>query len=138
MLSNKHNLALPLAMFLAYDDYDLQVKQENQLSVTDLLKPTRQLILRNRVEQSESPEIMDVTSRTSSAIGRAIHNAIEDILLDPIKREKALKALGTPKRIRDRIVVNPEGDIAEDALVIYVEQRNHKEIDGYIISGAIS
>ena len=51
MLSNKHNLALPLAMFLAYDDYDLQVKQENQLSVTDLLKPTRQLILRNRVEQ---------------------------------------------------------------------------------------
>lgn len=135
MLSNKHNLALPLAMFLAYDDYDLQVKQENQLSVTDLLKPTRQLILRNRVAQSESPEIADVTSRTASAIGRAIHNAIEDILLDPSKREKALKALGTPKRIRDRIVVNPESEVSEDALVIYVEQRNQREIDGYIISG---
>ena len=88
MLSNKHNLALPLAMFLAYDDYDLQVKQENQLSVTDLLKPTRQLILRNRVEQSESPEIADVTSRTASAIGRAIHNAIEDILLIQVNGRK--------------------------------------------------
>ena len=41
MLTNKGNLSLPLAMFLAYDDYDLQTKKDNQYSVTDLLKSTR-------------------------------------------------------------------------------------------------
>jgi len=88
MLSNKHNLALPLAMFLAYDDYDLQVKQENQLSVTDLLKPTRQLILRNRVAQSESPEIMDVTSRTAVLLGELFIMPLKTFCLTQLNEKK--------------------------------------------------
>ena len=137
MLTNKGNLSLPLAMFLAYDDYDLQTKKDNQYSVTDLLKSTRQYILRERAAVDESVELQDVTSRTSSAIGRAIHNAMEDIILDPVKREKALTALGMPKMLRNRIVVNPapQQELPEGALVVYVEQRNEREIDGVIISG---
>ena len=137
MLTNKGNLALPLAMFLAYDDYDLQAKKPNQYSVTDLLKTTRQLILRERASVDETVELQDVTSRTSSAIGRAIHNAMEDVLIDSVKREKALQALGMPKMLRDRIVVNPDPqqDLPKNAILVYTEQRNEREIDGVIISG---
>lgn len=135
MFTNKNNLSMALAMFLAYDDYDLQDKAENQLSVTDLLKPTRQLILRQRVAKKEDAELVDVTSRTSSAIGRAIHNTMEDIIKDPIKREIALVNLGVPKRVRDKIIVNPEGEVPAGMIPVYLEQRSHREIDGYIISG---
>ena len=42
--TNKNNVSLPLAVFLMYDDYAYD-DRDNAISATGLIKPIRQLIL---------------------------------------------------------------------------------------------
>lgn len=46
--TNTTNIPLPLAVFLATDDYDYQ---PDTISVTTLLKPIKQIILGRRLEK---------------------------------------------------------------------------------------
>ena len=70
--SNQFNIPLPLAVFLATDDYDFE---PNVISATSLMKSTRQLVLSKRVKPSES--MIDIAGLVSSRMGSAIHTAIE-------------------------------------------------------------
>lgn len=127
--TNQANLALSVAVFLATDDYD---HEDHTISATSFLKSTRQLILSQRVPEELS--LVDLTGLVNSRIGSAVHNGIEQAWLNNPKA--ALKALGHPQAVIDKIKVNPDpATIEEDDIPIYLEQRAYREIDGYTVSG---
>lgn len=124
--TNINNISLPLAVFLATDNYDYE---PNTISATSLLKPTRQYILSKRVPKEDMN--LDVGSLVSSRMGSAIHIAIEQAWLNP---EKALKLLGYPEDIIKRIKINPE-KVNKNDIPVYMEQRSYKKLLGHTISG---
>ena len=62
--TNQFNISLPLAVFLATDDYDYE---PNVISVTSLLKPVRQLVLSKRVKPDEA--LVDISGLVSARMG---------------------------------------------------------------------
>lgn len=127
--TNKHNIPLPLAVMLVHDDYD-HSEQEMALSVTSLLKSTRQIILGMRTSNVE--QTMDVSELLAATQGTALHDALEKAWLSP-KLPETLKALGLPKKIAEGIRVNPtEGSTPLD---IYLEKRTSKKVGNWTISG---
>ena len=128
--TNKHNLPLAIAVWLANDNYDYS-NQEKCISVTTLLNTAKSVILSGRCT---GDTLIDVYDNVSSAFGTAIHESIDAVWTDDIKRSKALKALGYPNKIIDRIKINPE-NIDEDTIPIFTEKRSTKELNGWTISG---
>lgn len=131
--TNRANLPLSVAVFLANDNYDHD-SRSNHISTTSLLKATRQLVLTLRVPPEELTP--DVANLSASRMGSAIHDSIENAWVE--KHEQSLTALGYPKKIVKRIRVNPTPvDLTEepDIIPVYLEQRSEKEINGFIISG---
>lgn len=126
--TNHENIPLAIAVFLATDNYD---HEDDTISATTLLKPVRQIVLADRVEQSERVE--DISALVPSRLGSAIHDAIERSWTTP-KLTETLKSLGYPKRVIDQIRVNPKED-DEDGINIYLEQRAYKKVGKYTISG---
>lgn len=127
---NDSNISLALAVFLATDDYD---HEDDVISVTSLMKSTRQLVLASRMPPTDG--VVDVASLVSSRMGTAIHDAIEKSWLNPTE---TLKALGHPKRVYENIVINPTAEEIKNnpkAIPIYMEQRSYKEIEGIKVSG---
>lgn len=119
-----------LGVWLATDNYS-GGGDDRTISVTDLLKSTRQYILGRRVDvRLAAPNI---TSLVASRIGQAIHTAIEESWLGPSLR-KALDALGLPAY---RYVVNPDPNVPlpDGMLAVYVEKRTVKEVDGWKVTG---
>ena len=130
LFTNQHNIALPLAVFLATDDYD---HQPNVISATALLRSTRQLVLTKRVNPEDNP--IDIAGLVSSRMGSAIHAAIEKAWTNP---KEALLKLGYPEHIADSVIVNPSSDEIKDntkTIPVYMEQRVSKQIEGYTVSG---
>ena len=128
--SNQFNIPLPLAVFLATDDYDFE---PNVISATSLMKSTRQLVLSKRVKPSES--MIDIAGLVSSRMGSAIHAAIEKAWLNP---KQALKALGMPAKLADNVIINPSKPMLElnpNAIPVYMEQRAYKQVGKYKVSG---
>lgn len=126
---NAGNVPLSLAVYLATDPYD---HEEHTISATALLRPLRQLILSGRLEPSES--LVDVGSLVKSRLGNSIHDGIERAWLNGC--DEALAQLGYPKRVIDRIKVNPKPDeLTEDDIPVYMELRSYKEILGFTVSG---
>lgn len=123
--TNLNNIPLPLAVFLATDDYDYE---PNTISATTLLKPVKQIILSKRVNQDN---LVDLSSLVSARMGSAIHTAIEKAWSNP---SNALKKLGYPNHLIDNIVINPTS-IKEGQIPIYMEQRSYKEVLGFKVSG---
>lgn len=127
--ANVSQVPLSLAVFLATDPYD---HDQNTISATALIKPLRQIVLASRVPTEEA--VVDLIQMVSSRMGSAIHDAIERSWKDnyPV----ALDALGYPQKIIDRIRINPKPEeLHENVIPIYLEQRAHKQVGKYTVSG---
>lgn len=141
-MTNNAGVDLAVALWLAHDDYDY-VDKENYISVTTLIKPIRQIILRERIDQmaSESPESVtpvDIIDRFKSRLGQSLHQGVEESW--KLHYRDSMKKLGYPKRVIDMVRINPEQE-EPDTIPVYTEQRVEREvrIDGvtYTVGGKI-
>lgn len=138
-IQNNTGLSLSMAVWLAHDEYTNgqdAFPGRDIISATALLKPVRQTVLAARVPDSES--IPDVADMIASRFGHAIHDSIENAWRKGY--EPALKKLGYPQKMIDKIRINPE--VKEDgAINVYLEQRYYREVnvDGHdiIVSGQV-
>jgi hypothetical protein len=124
---------VPLAMlpWLVHDTYD-HSSDPNQVSVTGLLKPLKQVVLTSRITDAA----VEVSTLTASRIGTAIHDAIERAWMTPESVQKAFRLAGYPTRIANSVVVNPTvGVDLEDKIPVYIEQRVNREFLGFTLSG---
>lgn len=136
-LTNNNGFGLAMAVWLAHDDYDAGANSfpgKQVVSVTSLLKPTRQFILGHRVPVEERTN--DVADFIRSRGGHAIHDSIEGAWRNGY--EKALAKLGYPKKMIEKIYINPSDEMRKlnpDIIPVYLEQRYFREFMGVIISG---
>jgi len=122
-----------MSVWLARDEYQHDPRT-NVISVTSLLKSTRQIVLGARTVPAESNMLEDVSNRLASRIGTSLPNSIE--LSWTENYTQALTDLGYPKRVIERVQINPEpGDLTEDSLPLYFEKRSEKQVGKWIISG---
>jgi len=129
--TNNHDVSLALAVFLMYDSYDHD-SRNNVISATSIIKPLRQLILtRQHKELDKTVDIMDLVN---SRMGTAIHDGCEVAWTDKENVCNALKVLGANQSVIDSIVINPT-EVTKGQIPVYVEQRHEKEVGDYIISG---
>lgn len=128
--TNHAQIPLALAVFLAEDNYD---HEEDVVSATTLLKPTRQVVLAKRVPKED--RLVDIESLIASRVGTAIHDAIERAWKSG-KLEETLLALGFPSRVAKRVKVNPtQLEVDAGCIPVFMEQRAYREIEGVKISG---
>lgn len=128
--ANTSDVPLALAVFLASDNYDYD-DTPNTISATTLLKPIRQIILPGRIPEGEAlPNLADMMQ---SRIGSAVHDAIERSWKD--NYVQSLTKLGYPNHVIDRVVVNPQMDLFEEQIPIYLEQRHSKQVDKWTVTG---
>lgn len=131
--SNVNNISLPMAVWLARDEYQHD-DRTNVISVTSLLKSIRQIVLNTRVPKGDSVLMEDISNRLASRIGTSLHNSIELSWTENYKQ--ALLDLGYPKRAVERVVINPEPEeVGEDSIPLYFEKRTEKQVGNWIISG---
>lgn len=131
--SNRNNIPLSLAVFLASDTYDHN-PDPNTISVTTLLKPTRQIILASRVP--EALGVQDISGLVQSRMGQSIHDGVERAWLNDY--QAALAKLGYPQRVIDLVRVNPTPEeLASnpDLIPVYLEQRASKRFGKWTVSG---
>lgn len=128
---NEGNVPLAVAVFLATDHYD---HEDHTVSATALIKPIRQIILAGRVPQEDT--LIDVSNLVKSRLGNAIHDSIERAWKD--NYQVALTELGYPKRLIERVRVNPTPEMLAadpDIIPVYMEQRHYKDVAGARVSG---
>jgi hypothetical protein len=132
--TNYNNIPLVLAVWLAANDgYDLQ-RSSHVVSATSLMKPTKSLILGNRVHTSETEDhIVDVSDLVPSRLGTAVHTAAEVAWL--YSRDNALKELGFPEKVIEKIKLNPDTPSEDPQFDIYLEQRTAKAVGKWVVSG---
>lgn len=127
--TNRHNVPLAVAAFLAKDSYD---KGEATISATGLLRPIRQIVLAARIEPEN--QTTDVSDVIKSRLGTAIHDALEYTWLH--YHEQCLSNLGYPPSMIARTLVNPKPyQIKPDTIAIYTEQRVIKDFHTWKVSG---
>ena len=127
-ITNVSGINLPLAVWLLHDTYDY-VDMENYISATGLLKPIKQTILAARIPPTNRE--MDIAENIARALGHAIHDSIERAWITPGAAAGALKKLGYPETVIDRIVVNPSDEMLRernDVIPVYLEQRAFREV----------
>lgn len=128
---NVSGVPLSMAVFLASDNYDYNT-DPHTISATTLLKPIRQLILASRVPAEDA--VIDLSQMVPSRMGSAIHDAIERAWKD--NHQSAMELLGFPKKVIERVLINPQPeDLYEGCIPIYLEQRAHRKVGKYTISG---
>jgi hypothetical protein len=132
--TNYNNIPLVLAVWLAANDgYDLK-KSPHVISATSLMKPTKSLILGNRVAESADVEsVIDVSNLVASRLGTAVHTAAEVAWL--YSRDVGMRNMGIPQKVIDKIRLNPDHPSDEPEFDIYLEQRTNKAVGKWIISG---
>lgn len=129
--SNKENIPLPLAVWLAHDEYDF-VSGKNKISATSLIKPTRQFILAGRVPIQERE--YDVADFIASRFGNALHDSIERSWVTGY--DSALRKLGYPQNVIEAVRINVEPDQLEpNTIPVYIERRREKDINDFTVSG---
>lgn len=137
-VTNKHDIDLPMAVWLLQDGYysGADVAPEGELiSVTTLLKPTKQLILQRHVDQSQ--EEMDLSDLIASRMGHGLHDSVERAWTEG-NWQKAMKRLGYSQKVIDRIRINPDPkSVQGDEIPIYLEKRGFKEIGNIILTGQL-
>lgn len=135
-VTNIHKLPLELAVWVVQDPYDF-ISGENTISATTLMKPLRQIILPSRIAAT-SGSTVDVEDLIPSAFGNAIHAAVQQAW-EHGNHRRALRLLGYPDSLIDRVLVNPTSEqlaSAKDPIPVYVEQRASKAIvvDGILFT----
>jgi hypothetical protein len=137
-ITNDHKIDLPLAVWLLQDGYNsgADVAPPGELiSVTTLMKPTRQLILKRKVDQTK--ETYDLSDMIASRMGHGLHDSIERAWTQGDWR-LAMKKLGYPKSVIDKIRINPDQKtLKEGEIPIYLEIRGFKEFRGLVITGQL-
>lgn len=129
MITNKEDVPLTLAVWAVDDDYDY-VNQENYISVTQLIKPIKQIILGMRVTDEDT----DVSDLINAALGTSIHSGIEKAW--KFNYKKNLKSLGYSDELINKIKINPKKeDLKDTDIPIYIEQRNTIKVDNFTIGG---
>lgn len=129
--ANVGEVPLALAVFLASDFYDAS-SDPTEISATTLLKPLRQIVLPSRVPPGEG--LVNLADMMKSRMGSAIHDAIEKSWTS--NYETAMRALGYPNRVVDRIRVNPEPhQLSEDVIPVYLEQRLKRKLGKWTVTG---
>ena len=118
-ITNNTGISLPLAVWLAMDNYDYST-DESLISVTSLMKPIRQIVLGRRYKESDKE--VDVNDLIASSMGTALHDSVENAWKDKSKVVKLLADMGylNGSDIYDKITF---------------EKRTEKELDGYKVSG---
>lgn len=129
-LTNVTGIDLPLAVWLASDDYDFR-QDGHSISATALLKPIRQILLREQLT-TDNRDTPDVSDFIASRLGHSIHDGIEQAWKRHYKT--ALKKLGYPDKLIDLVKINPES-VGKDEIPVWLEQRGTRELKGYNISG---
>lgn len=125
--TNKNGVPLSLAVWLMNDTYDY-VKDPYYISATSLLKPTRMIILGNRVEN-----VPDLSDLITSRIGTAVHDAIEKAWVNK-DLTSSLGSIGFPPEVAERIVINPK-EVKEGDIPVYIEQRGYYKYGKYTVGG---
>lgn len=143
MYQNKTHLPLPLAVWLATDEYKY-AQYPNEISATTLLKSPRYIIGSLRAMYPESfpeelrPEPLteivypDVQEKIASRMGTAMHASLEDAWKN--NYAKAMKDLGIHENTIKKIVINPE-KVEPDQIPVYLEQRMYKPFGDFVVSG---
>lgn len=126
-LTNKHNLPLSVAVFLASDEYD-HSSEPWTISATTLLKSIRQIVLSARLDVEDVS--LDVSEVVASRLGSAYHSAVETSWKAP---QTALTKLGIPERVQKQIHINPAKPTGE--IDIYLEQRSCRKLGRWTVSG---
>jgi hypothetical protein len=130
--TNNTGISLSMAVWLAHDSYDHN-DDPFTISATSLMKPVRQLVLASRLPKVTDP--VDIQSLVASRLGTAVHNEIERVWRNHYK--EAMAALGYPKMVIDRIRIDPSPEEAKDPdiIAVYMEQRSHRKVGKWTISG---
>ena len=131
LFSNTSNIHLAFLPWLLDDQYQHN-DDPMHYSATEFNKSIREAVLSKRVPDNTTT---DVASLVASRIGTAIHNALEASWKTPELVDKALEFMGYPKRIREGIVINPEGPIETGQYPVYLERRTSKQLGKWTISG---
>lgn len=128
--TNNTGVPLSLAVYLATDHYDYD---PTAISATSLIKPAKQILLASRVPAEL--RTVDVVNLVKSRMGTSIHSGIDLAWRGGHYRE-AMQKLGYPDSVIDRVVINPDPDnVPADAIPVYMERRERREIGGRLISG---
>lgn len=112
------SIPFPLAVWLAHDEYDY-VNQPDYISTTQLLAPTRSIVLSKRMPE---PEEMDLQALIAPRMGTALHDSIEAVWKNKDAVLNAMNKLGYTARHFEN-------------LHVHIEERNTKRLDGYLIGG---
>ena len=130
--TNIHGIALPLAVWLAHDEYDY-VNEENYISATRLMKPLRHIVLPPRMAPADR-EHPDISDRIATAFGHSLHDSIEKAWLKGYREN--LAKLGYPEKVINLVRINPDPlTLRADDIPVYMEQRVIKSFMGYRIGG---
>jgi hypothetical protein len=136
--TNEHNIDLPLAIWLLQDGYksgaDIAPPGE-LISVTTLLKPTRQLILQRKVDRTK--ETVDLSELIASRRGHAFHDSIERSWTEG-DWQGGMRKLHYPQKIIDRVKINPDPDkLGKEDIPIYLERREFRPFEDVVITGQL-
>lgn len=136
--TNNCNIDLSVAVWLAHDDYDY-VDKPNYISVTTLIKPPRQIILKQRfaakiAQDPKSAIPVDIVDRFNSVMGQALHTGVETAWKQHYVT--SLQKLGVPPGAIRAVRINPETE-EPDTLPVYTEQRREREVAGFVVGGKI-
>lgn len=135
-ITNTTDISLSLAVWLVHDDYDYGAGTsfKEYISVTTLMRPTKQIVLARRVPVEK--QIEDVEDFVARALGNSIHDSIEKAWKKGYATN--LKKLGIPAHIVQCVAVNPTDEermTNPDMIPVFLEQRGYREINGVTIGG---
>lgn len=124
-LTNQYGINLATAVWLVHDEYD-RPDVDNYISATSLMKPIRMTALANRHDLSD--QSVDIHDLVRTSIGHAIHDSAEKAWTKGYAR--ALKALGYPDNVIQRVRINPSVEEMQDTNIIpvWLEQRAIKPV----------
>lgn len=135
--TNNFNVPISLATWLINDGYDHSVLSPTTFSVTELIKPVKQIILSRRALTLEPENVLpkDIISFFNARVGQSVHAVIEQTWESPQLLE-ILKQLGHNPDFGNKIVLNPTPEeLKEDIFPIWMEQRRSKKVGKYEITG---
>lgn len=135
-VTNKTGIDLPLAVWLLQNGYNIGTDKAppgELISATTLLKPTRQLILQRKVDQTQ--ETIDLKDLIASRRGHALHDSVERAWTEG-DWAGAMARLHYPQSIIDKVRINPDPKTVKDGeLPIYLEKRGYRPFEDVVITG---
>ena len=132
-LVNSTNLGITMALWLGTDTYDYMPSDAPQdnlpiISVTQLLKPTKALILAQQIPDGDVT--VDLVKQAANRLGSSIHMAIE-AAFENTNKDIILKSLGFSPQMAESLVVNPSDDFMAkhpEMIPVYLEKRAYRKI----------